>query len=52
MTEELSFYASRALIDELTEVLTRRKLARAVQASGKSASALVAQYQALSSQKA
>ena len=46
-TEELSFYASRALIDELAEVLTRRKLARAVQASGKSASALLAQYQAL-----
>jgi putative PIN family toxin of toxin-antitoxin system len=46
-SEELSFYASRALLDELADVLPRRKLARAVQASGKSASALVAEYQGL-----
>jgi putative PIN family toxin of toxin-antitoxin system len=46
-SEELSFYASRALLDELADVLPRRKLARAVQASGKSASALVAVYQGL-----
>jgi len=46
-TEELSFYASRALVDELVDVLARRKLARAVKASGKSATALVAEYQAL-----
>lgn len=45
--EELSFYASRALLDELADVLARRKLARAVRASGKSAAALVAEYQAL-----
>jgi len=45
--EELSFCASRALIDELAEVLARRKLARAVGASGKSISALVTEYQAL-----
>jgi putative PIN family toxin of toxin-antitoxin system len=45
--QELSFYASRALIDELADVLSRRKLLRAVRASGKSALALVAEYQAL-----
>lgn len=46
-TEELSFYSSRALIDELADVLGRRKLARAVRASGKSASALVGEYEKL-----
>jgi len=46
-TEELSFYASRALIDELADVLARRKLAAAVRASGKTVSALVAEYQRL-----
>jgi putative PIN family toxin of toxin-antitoxin system len=45
--DELSFYASRALIDELADVLARRKLAAAVKASGKSVSALVAEYPAL-----
>jgi len=45
--EELSFYASRALVDELADVLARRKLARAVRASGKSVSALVAGYEKL-----
>ncbi len=46
-TEELSFYASRALIDELADVLARRKLAAAIRASGKTVSALVAEYQQL-----
>ena len=46
-TEELSFYASRTLIGELADVLARRKLASAVRASGKTTSALVAEYQAL-----
>ena len=46
-TEELSFYASRAFIDELADVLARRKLAAAVRASGKTVSALVAEYQRL-----
>ena len=46
-TEELSFYASRTLLAELADVLPRRKLARAVHASGKSASALVADYRGL-----
>ena len=46
-TEELSFYASRALIDELADVLARRKLAAAVRASGKTVSTLVAEYQQL-----
>jgi putative PIN family toxin of toxin-antitoxin system len=45
--EELSFYASRALIDELADVLARRKLAAAVKAGGKSVSALLAEYEAL-----
>lgn len=46
-TEEVSFYASRTLIAELADVLPRRKLARAVRASGKSALALVAEYRGL-----
>jgi putative PIN family toxin of toxin-antitoxin system len=46
-TEELEFYASRALVDELADVLRRRKLAHAVRASGKSALALVTQYERL-----
>jgi len=46
-TEELSLYASRALIDELADVLARRRLAAAVRASGKTVSALVAEYQQL-----
>lgn len=45
--EGLSFYASRALVDELADVLARRKLARAVKASGKSVSTLVAEYEGL-----
>jgi len=45
--EELFFYASRALIDELADVLARGKLARAVRASGKSVSVLVAHYREL-----
>jgi len=46
-TDELSFYASRALVAELADVLARRKLARAVKASGKSVSALAAEYQGM-----
>ena len=46
-TEEISYYASRALVDELADVLARRKLARAVKASGKSVSTLVAEYEGL-----
>ena len=46
-TEELEFYASRALVDELADVLRRRKLAHAVRASGKSVLALVTQYERL-----
>lgn len=45
--EEISFYASRALVDELADVLTRRKLARAIKASGKTVSELIAQYEGL-----
>jgi putative PIN family toxin of toxin-antitoxin system len=43
-TGKLSFYASDALIAELTDVLGRRKLARAVAASGKKVPALVYVY--------
>lgn len=46
-TAEIAFYTSRALVDELAEVLPRRKLARAVRASHKSIEALVADYEAL-----
>ncbi|MGQ0652765.1 MAG: putative toxin-antitoxin system toxin component, PIN family [Betaproteobacteria bacterium] len=46
-TEELSFHASRALVHELADVLARRKLAAAVKANGKSASALLADYNGL-----
>jgi putative PIN family toxin of toxin-antitoxin system len=45
--EELFFYASLALIDELADVLARPKLARAVRASGRSVSELVAHYRGL-----
>jgi putative PIN family toxin of toxin-antitoxin system len=44
---QLSFYSSRALIDELAQVLARRKLAAAVKASGSSVAALVARYEQL-----
>jgi putative PIN family toxin of toxin-antitoxin system len=40
----IAFYTSRALLDELAEVLTRRKLANAVNATGKTAARLVAEY--------
>ncbi len=46
-SEEISICSSRALIEELAEVLARRKLARAVKASGKSVSGLVAEYRQL-----
>ena len=46
-TAEIAFYTSRALLDELAQVLPRRKLARAVSASQKSIDALVADYEAL-----
>lgn len=46
-SEELSFYASRALVNELADVLARRKLAAAVKASGKSVPLLVGQYEQL-----
>jgi putative PIN family toxin of toxin-antitoxin system len=45
--ERISFYASRALLAELAGVLARRKLARAVRATGKSVPTLVSEYQAL-----
>jgi putative PIN family toxin of toxin-antitoxin system len=46
-TEQISFYASRALVDELADVPMRRKLTRAVKASGKTVSALIAEYERL-----
>jgi uncharacterized protein len=46
-TRQFFLYSSRSLLDELAEVLARRKLARAVQASGMSAATLAAEYEAL-----
>lgn len=45
--ERICFYASRALLDELAGVLARRRLLRAVHATGKSVPTLVSGYQAL-----
>ena len=44
---ELSFFTSRALLDELADVLPRRKLARAVQATGKTLETLHGEYEDL-----
>jgi putative PIN family toxin of toxin-antitoxin system len=44
---EIAFYTSRALIEELADVLPRRKLARAVRATGKSVQQLVSEYAAI-----
>ena len=41
----IAFYTSRALLDELADVLGRAKLAAAVQATGKSPAQLLAEYQ-------
>ncbi len=41
----ITFYTSRALLDELANVLPRRKLAKAVQATGKTPAQLVAEYE-------
>lgn len=42
----IAFYTSRALLDELADVLPRRKLAKAVHATGKTPAQLIADYQA------
>lgn len=47
LTQDLSFYSSRALIDELAEVLARRKLSRAIKASGRNVATLVRHYEQL-----
>jgi len=39
------FYTSRVLLDEFARVLTRRKLAKAIRATGKTPAQLVAEYQ-------
>lgn len=41
---EISFFTSRALFEELVDVLSRRKLARAVRATGKSTEQLLSEY--------
>lgn len=41
----IDFYTSRHLLDELADVLARRHLAAAVQATGKTPTQLLAQYQ-------
>lgn len=43
-SEDILLFTSRALVSELTDVLARRKLARAVRATGKSVEALVSEY--------
>lgn len=45
--EQIELYSSRALLAELESVLARRKLARAVRATGKTPSALMSEYRAL-----
>lgn len=42
----IAFYTSRALLDELADVLPRRKLAKAVHATGKTPAQLIAEYEA------
>lgn len=44
---DLKFFTSRVLLDELEEVLARRKLARAVRAAGSTPADLLATYQEL-----
>ena len=44
---EIQLFTSQALLDELAEVLRRRKLAKPVQATGFTAAELVKQYQRL-----
>lgn len=46
-SEQIALYSSRALIDELSDVLRRPKLHQAVKASGKTAGALAAEYERL-----
>ncbi len=46
-TGELTFFTSRALLEELADVLPRRKLARAVQATGKTLGTLFDEYEDL-----
>ena len=46
-TGDVSFFTSRTLLDELADVLPRRKLARAVQATGKTLGTLMAEYEEL-----
>jgi putative PIN family toxin of toxin-antitoxin system len=43
----LEFFTSRTLLDELEEVLARRKLAKAIRATGSSLSTLFRDYQEL-----
>ncbi|MGH8738502.1 MAG: putative toxin-antitoxin system toxin component, PIN family [Burkholderiales bacterium] len=45
--ERIELYSSRALLAELEDVLARRKLARAVRATGKTVPALLSEYRAL-----
>jgi putative PIN family toxin of toxin-antitoxin system len=44
-TAQVSFLTSRALLDELSDVLNRRKLSRAVRATGKSVERLLGEYE-------
>ena len=41
----IDFYTSRVLLDELADVLPRRKLAKAIRATGKTPGQLIAEYE-------
>ena len=41
----IDFYTSRVLLDELADVLPRRKLAKVVRATGKTPAQLIAEYE-------
>ncbi len=41
----IDFYTSRVLIDEFADVLPRRKLAKAIRATGKTPAQLIAEYE-------
>ena len=43
----IAFYTSRVLLDELADVLPRRKLGKAVRATGKTSAQLIAEYEGL-----
>lgn len=41
----IAFYTSRVLLDDLADVLSRRKLGKAMRATGKTSAQLIAEYE-------